>query len=121
MVSETLKRDIHLPKNKEFFWNLSELPSTDKKGLKSLLNAASAGQLLLLIKLIHALLNGHVSIKKVHFERIKVSRKLPFLRETFEDKEEYRRLKNSSTTVQRKVLQKINVYHELFFYLFSLP
>lgn len=121
MASETLKRDIHLPQNKTFLWKLYELNSEDKKGLKQLINQASAHQLVLLIKLLHVLLNGHVSIKKIHFERIKWAKKWPFLRREFESKEEYRKLKHSPAIVQRKVLLQINLYHELLFHLFNLP
>ena len=121
MASETLKRDIHLPQNKTFLWKLYELKSEDKKGLKELINQASAHQLILLIKVLHVLLNGHVPIKKIHFERIKWAKKWPLLTRSFESKAEYRKLKQSPAIVQRKVLLKITVYHELLFHLFNLP
>ena len=121
MALETLKRDIHLLKNKCFLWRLYRLDGKDKTKLKRRLNRASAQQLNLLIKLLHSLMNGHIHLKKIHFQRIKQSKKHPFLRNMFEEPEDYRKLKNESPSVQRKVLMQINTYHNLLAGLFNLP
>lgn len=114
MNPETLKP--LLERDKAF---LEQLYSSSKPYSKSLLSRASDSKLHTLIKLLHFISNGHIKIKREHFESIP-KRIIVLLKKHFEKRNGLKSLLGSERDEKLKVLKKIAPFmQELLYPLFN--
>lgn len=100
---------------------LSKLFTNSPRKNKLTLSNADEKKLNTLIKVLHLVCNGHIKVRKQDFERIKRSKRMPFLKRTFEKKASYiHTLKLTRIEKQKLLVKLISVYKYLFHYLFFL-
>lgn len=107
-------------RDKLFLRSLFEGPNSLKN--RRLLLAASEGEIDTLIKFLHYLANGKIKITANNFDSLKKSRKLGYLRKTFESNESLTNLLTLDDATKRSILLKLaNCFPYLLSPLFILP
>ena len=106
-----------LVRDKEFLRQLSEAPEVTKAN--NLLTFASDGQLNTLIKFLHFLSTGEITIKKENFDEISRARKIQVLKKFVEKKSAVQQMLRCDRKIKISFLKKLStVYPFLLFCLF---
>ena len=116
MDKETVKGQ--LVRDKQFLRQLYE--TRDQPKVKHLLTFASDGQLNTLIKFLHFLSTGEITIRKENFEEISKSRKIQVLKNFVEKKSAVQQMLKTERKIKLNFLNKLSsVYPFLLFCLFN--
>ena len=107
-----------LVRDKEFLRELYEAKEPVKA--KHVLNFASDSQISTLIKFLHFLSNGEITIKKENFDEISKARKIQVLKKFVETKAAVQRLLRNERKIKMNFLKKLTtVYPFLLHCLFN--
>ena len=104
-----MNKDIlrnNLFRDKAFLRELYE--AQDRSRSNNLLTSASDSKIDTLIKFLHFLANGEITIKKANFEIIQSQRKLRFLKKNVEKKAAVKRLLKSERLQKLKFLKQLS-------------
>ena len=116
MDKDTVKNQ--LIRDKEFLRQLYE--STDQHKVKHILTFASDPQLNTLIKFLHFLSNGEITIKKENFEEISKARKIQVLKRFVEKKTGVQEMLRAERRLKITFLKKLaTIYPFLLHCLFN--
>ena len=116
MDKETVKGQ--LVRDKEFLRQLYE--TRDQPKVKHLLTFASDGQLNTLIKFLHFLSTGEITIRKENFDHISRARKIQVLKKFVETKAGVQRMLKADRKIKISFLKKLStVYPFLLHCLFN--
>lgn len=115
---ETLKS--YLIRDKAFLRSLFTGSNTLKN--RRLILAANEGEIDTLIKYLHYLVNGKIKISASSFQGIQKSRKLAYLRKTFESRKSFELMLTSDDRLKRSFVLKLgNNLSDLLTPLFVFP
>ncbi len=118
IAKETIKS--YLIRDKIFLRSLFEGPNTLKN--RRIILAANEGEIDTVIKFLHYLANGKIKIPASSFSGLKQSRKLGFIRKTFESEKNFESLLMSDDRLKRSLLIKLgNTFSYLLTPLFVIP
>ena len=107
-----------LVRDKEFLRQLYE--TTEDPRAKQILTFASDQQLNTLIKFLHFLSNGEISMKKENFEQISKARKIQVLKRFVESKNSVQQMLKAERRIKINFLKKLSaVYSFLLHCLFN--
>lgn len=123
MFPKTFIAELHKPDSKGFLWALYSInlgtAAAERSRRKKVLKAATSDNLNLLIDCLYFIAQGHIIIKKSHFETLKKGRKLPHLQKFFDEESEVNKLKRGTKSEKIRVLYHIAFYRQLLFPFFN--
>jgi hypothetical protein len=122
MPSEGFKALLHKESSKAFLWKLyspkSNSAASQRREKGNVINSATVEQVNVLIKVIHLVLTGEITFRKTDYEKLKKSKRIPYLTKHF--LENYKELRQMNTEEKKEILKHLNCYPELLHTLFNL-
>ena len=114
VLSEEVKKEIR--DSKPFLLKLYHAKSKYQK--KKLLQAASSQELQVIIKILHYIANKEISIRHSKIEHLKKSKRLPYLKATFENEKKSQKLLDGKKKNQIAALMNVGHFSHLLYSLF---